>query len=450
VSLTGERHTSGNLIRSIVFVLLVCGAIGFALVEARRALADRRARFVTFPDGSRVEFLGAVMGSGTFTTDNVWHRLARRYLPARIQSWLPAVIDCSGLYSDSNSATIILRLNNPTSVSGRAPWSGYTPADQNGFRYPGNGGYSVRSDARGNYTYAIGLRSFPRWEPKFSLHFADMNGVDVATLQVPNPTPGPFPVWQPSPLPQTRTNGPVTLTLGSLTEKLQTDGKAYYLSPKFNVRSVHPAWADAEANFQELLDATGNEGMLLSPREPAWKLRALVFRKRPKDFAANEQLVLTNLALPAPGQFQSLDQSADCNGVGVKVLVLAGAGSFGLSNGVTRFMQPPPQGTGGAFSSTVGNGYSVETWGSSTPFLLVEVRNAQPDDDIQIHLLDNSGREEKIETSRNGTASSALSIYKFAFDPPQGTKFVTLTLVVNRPLLFDFLVDPADVRIEKD
>lgn len=448
--MTGERHTSKNLIRSIAFVLLVCGAIGFALLEVRWALADRRARFVTFPDGSRLEFLGTVMGNGTFTTDTPWQRLARRYLPARFQSWLPAVIDCSGIYPATNSATIILRLTNPTNASGRAPWASYMPEDRNGFRHPGNGGYSVRSDAKGNYTFAIGLPSFPRREPKFSVHFEDMNGVDVATVQVRNPTPGPFPDWRPSPIPQIQTNGPVTLTLESLTENGKTDRGGPFLRPRFNLRATNPAWVNAEASFTKLLDATGNEGMLLSPREPAWKLRALVFRKRTNDFAANEKLVLTNLALPAAGQFQSLDKSADCDGVGLKVLVLAGAGSFGLSNGVTRFMQPPPQGTGGAFGSTVGNGYSVETWGSSTPFLLVEVRNAQPDDDIQIHLLDKSGREEKIETSRNGTLSSGANIYKFAFDPVQDAKFVTITLVVNRPLLFDFLVNPADVRIEKD
>lgn len=450
MSLTGERHASKNLIRSIAFVLLVCAAIGFALVEARRALADRHARFVTFPDGSRLEFLGTVMGTGTFSTDTPWQRLARLYLPARFQSSLPAVIECSGIYSDTNSATIILRLTNPTNAPGRAPWSSYVPEDHNGFRYPGNGGYSVRSDAKGNYTFALGLQSFPRREPKFSLHFEDMNGVDVATVQVANPTTGPFPDWQPSPLPQIQTNGPVTLTLESLTENMKTDGSAPHLNPKFNLRASNPAWMDAEASVKKLLDATGNEGMLLSPREPAWKLRASVFRKRTNDFAANEQLVLTNLALPASGQFQSLDRSADCDGVGVKVLVVAGAGRFGLSNGVTRFVQPPSPGMGGEFNSTVGNGYSVETWGSSTPFLLVEVRNARPDDEIQVHALDDSGRVERIETGRNGTSSSGVNIYKFAFDPAQDAKFVTLTLVVNRPLLFDFLLNPADVRTEKN
>jgi hypothetical protein len=36
-----------------------------------------------------------------------------------------------------------------------------------------------------------------------------------------------------------------------------------------------------------------------------------------------------------------------------------------------------------------------------------------------------------------------------AFDPPAGATFCTLTVVVNRPLSFDFLVNPADVRTEK-
>jgi hypothetical protein len=45
VNSTGAEHPSNRLIRPILILLLVCGAIGLVVVAVRRAQADRRARF---------------------------------------------------------------------------------------------------------------------------------------------------------------------------------------------------------------------------------------------------------------------------------------------------------------------------------------------------------------------------------------------------------------------
>ena len=40
-------------------------------------------------------------------------------------------------------------------------------------------------------------------------------------------------------------------------------------------------------------------------------------------------------------------------------------------------------------------------------------------------------------------------VYRPAFVPLEGAKSLTVTVLVNRPLLFDFMVNPADARSGK-
>jgi hypothetical protein len=446
VPITVNEPPSKNLIRPILIVLLICFVIGLVAVAVRQQEAAYRARFATLPDGTLVELLGTGVDGTMFSTETKWEKIARRFLPNRFTQWLPPNSGGSVSFG-SNSSVVCLHLNLTRKAGSPLPWAGYTTEDEAGFCYPGEGGYGTVGDpASGRQVQVLSLRSYPRRQREFLLHLTDNDGKTMATFSVTNPLPGPFPNWRPLPLPQTLTNGPVTLTLESLTEKTNRWGR--YLSPKFHLNAADPAWVNARSPTHIVQDATGNEGSVLSPREPAWKLRTLVYRERPQDFATNEQFVLTNLPPPAPGQFLSLDQSVTCAGVGLKVLVLADAGTLRVSNGVTRFMVPGSTGSGGHSTSSSGLN-TVETWDSSTPFLLIEARNAQPDDKIQVHISDDRGREVKVEMVGGGS-SGGVRTYKPGFVAPPGATSFTVTVLVNRPLSFDFLVDPAQFGPKKD
>ena len=252
-----------------------------------------------------------------------------------------------------------------------------------------------------------------------------------------------------------------------------TNGESHYLWPKFRLSASHPGWANANVSFEALFDAAGNESNpklqatddppvetpfhpgtneieLLSSREAAWKLRATVDRKLPHDFAADEKLVLTNLPLPAPGQFIAIDQSANCIGVGIRARILAGGGTFCISNGGTRIMLPPDESLkgGGAFWSSLPVPV-MRTWSSGFPFLLVETRNTRPGDEIQIHALDENGRAVKVEMHTYDPETNGDNGYEPTFVPPVSAKFLTVIVAVSRPLSFEFLVNPADVRTTK-
>ncbi len=439
----------------VVGIVLLLGLLIAAGVVVVRIQAAARSRWVTLTDGTRVEFLDAKIGGAAFTTDKPWQRIARRYLPYRFQGWVPAVVNgsCS---SGSNSLTIYVRINRPLATGGLPPWNGYVAEDSNGFRYTHQGGYGSiggrTPSGKTAYVYGLGLIGFPRRQSEFLFHFLDANGAVMGTLRVPNPLPRSFPEWQPQPLPQTISNGPVTLALNRM-EKRGTP-KQPYVFPSWKLESSDPAWARAKVRYYSCFDATGNEGGILSPNEPAWKLRAVVQRERPEDFSAGERFALTNLAVPATNQFISLDQGADCIGVGIKVLVLAGAGELEISNGVSRHMLPGGPASNRHSIETSGGvnspgGWTNETWGGSASFFLVQVQNARPDDEIEFHLRDDHGRD--VKTTANGyqTTSNGMRMYQPEFTPPGDVRLMNLEIVVNRPLFFEFFVNPADVRASK-
>jgi len=428
--------------RALLLFLLLC-IVSIAL-WLTLAFLRRPSRVAVFPNGVRIEFLGSAIGAAEFTTERSWHKTARKALPASMQKWIPTAYggNCS---SGSNSATFFFRVIDPSgTMGGPDPWHSYTIDDESGFRYAASGG-SCSSGGAGSKVYGLILRAYPRRQPDVRFSFRDSSDAVLATLTVPNPVTGPFPEWKPKSVPQTQTLNSVTLKLRSL----QAGGSARWpaIVPDWDLSSSDSAWTNARVRRASYIDATGNEGQHLSPRESAWQLRALVFRERPEDFTVGERLRVTNLSIPAAGNFVDVDQSAERQGVKLTMLLLAGAGRLHITNGVRRGMST--NAVTQRSSSSEGTN-RIETWGSASPFLLVEVQNVQPEDEIRLRLIDDQGREIKL-TDPSGSSGFGFGghIYKRSFIPPDDAKSLTLEAVVNRPLVFEFMVNPADVQPAK-
>jgi hypothetical protein len=77
----------------------------------------------------------------------------------------------------------------------------------------------------------------------------------------------------------------------------------------------------------------------------------------------------------------------------------------------------------------------------------VEAHNVQQDDEILVRLLGEDGREIKLDDRQgyNGLNNGGR-MYKRSFTPPEGARSLTLEVIVNRPLIFEFMVNPADVQ----
>jgi hypothetical protein len=345
------------------------------------------------------------------------------------------------LCGTTNSVAVHVRVPGSRPASGSAPWSAVDTEDESGFHYSPNGGVCSSSDSLGNIVYAISLNCFPRRQKDFLLRFLDPNGAVMGTLRIVNPLSGPFPEWKPLPLPQTRTNGPVALTLSGFEQHVR--GRWTNSLAKWRLDASDAAWAHAKARPATFLDASGNEGYKLSPRETAWKVRTLVYRERVQNFAADEMLVVSNVALPKAGNYTDVDKRAVCSGVTINILAMANGGRFGISNEVTRFMLPASQGTSGYSSSSDGRN-QVETWGGSGPFLVVDTLDMQPGDELHIYAKDDQGREYNEQANNPQSGSGARKVFTPEFKLPPDAKSATIHVAVSRPLTFEFLVKPQD------
>lgn len=410
-------------------------------------LREAPSRVLTLPDGIQVQILGAAVGSTSFTTEKPWHKQARKLLPTRLQRWIPSPTSgaCS---SGTNSVTVYVRLHDPTgaAISGQ-PWDNYTTVDDVGFVYQREGGSCTMGGGTAIQMHGLILRSYPRRQSRFKLQLLDAKGAVIGNLDVANPVRGPFPEWQPGALPQTQSNGPVTLTLEGLHEGGRPEYR--YIRPKWQLASSDPAWSKARVRSATFLDPTGNEGQWLSPREKAWKMFALVCRERLQDFAPTEFLALTNVTVPETGQCIQFEQPEDRNGVSLTVHAIAGAGTIANTNGAGWRMLTNAPGPVGQSTSSDGK-LTIEKWSSRTPFILLEARNVQDHDDIEFKLRDDRGREIKMEGSQgyNGSANGRR-MYLRGFTPLVDARWLNLEVIVNRPLQFEYMVNPADVQAAK-
>ena len=436
--------------RRFIVIFIVVGILTALVVAAVISFRRGQARVVVLPDGTRIELLGVAVAGQTFSTEKPWEKKARKILPRAWQNWISTPMS-SSCGSGTNSITVYFKVQFATnSTTGNLPWENYVALDDEGFAYHRNGGYCSSGGGTGiPKLYGLTLRAFPRRQLRFEFQLLDEKGVVVAKFDVENPTPGPFPDWQPLPMPQTQTNGPVTLTLESLRETGESPHK--FINAKWHVTATETNWSKARARYLSLSDATGNEGQWLSSREKAWKVRTQVFRERLQDFSADEYVMLTKVPVPGPGENVFPTQAFERGGVTLQIHAIGGAGAIANTNGAGWFMTPGH--AGGMEHSTSSDGKtSIEKRSSLKPFLLMDAQSVKPGDEIRVQIRDNNGREIKVEDSgysSRGTVRGESRAYMRRFEPAPDAKFLNLEIIVNRPLEFEFMVNPADVKSAK-
>lgn len=431
---------------SVRIVLILAAVAGAALVLWLAASSSPRV--AQLPDGTTLKVLGTSVGSAQFTTEKPWHRVAKRILPAGLQSLLPNPVNgsCS---SSSNSVTIFFE---HSTISGALPalnaWNRVAAVDDAGFRFPLEGGLCSFGSGTARQVQGIILLAYPRRQRDFVVQFLGPNDELLASLRFLNPVRGPFPEWTPEPLPLTRTNGPMAVTLESLTERSSQAGHRW-VEPKWHLEAVDTRWQHSRPRISTFLDPTGNEGSFLSPGEHAWKLKTTVYRERREDFRDTERLVLSGLPLPDPGGFRAMDLTTNVLGVTFLVYCLAGPGRLVISNRTARTMLPPQSGNTSGMSSGSDGTNTWESWASDRPFLLFEASGLQPNDNLNLRLTSEDGRELQIDESSgyHGRANQlGTRIYQRKFTPLERSKRVSLEITVNRGLDFEFLINPAEIR----
>ena len=437
--------------RVLLLLLGVAVVIGLA-VALLLASGARPVRTVTMVGGMKVELLQVLPSGKQFTTAKKWHAVAKKMLPYRYQSWIPSSSSgsCS---SGSNSVTVYLQVtptNGGTVV--QLPWENYRAESVDGEIFTVEGGSCSFGGGVGGSPQVFGftLRSFPRRDREFVLRFTKYDGTDLGAITVLNPMNGPFREWTPHPLPQTATNGDVVLTLKGVVQ--HGSGHRSYLVADYDLVSTNALWSGTRVTYTGYSDATGNEGSRLSIKEPAWKVTATVHRKEAHCLLDSEKLILTNIIAPDAGAFVLMDNHAVLAGVGLRVAALSGPAMLYRTNSIgwasTPLDKPQDYAYGTSGSSSDGR-TTVQHWGYGKPFLILETDATAMTDGAQLfyRAFGEDGRELGSEhTTGYSTDSRGWQTRAISFDKWTNGTVARLEILLSRPKLFEFVIDPTNVK----
>lgn len=367
-------------------------------------------------------------------------------------------------------------------IPGSKGWKGcaVVSVDEHGCRVGRGTAMTVPALASGSLSTRTpiygALDAFPRRAGTFRLRVYPENSISpAAEFRVINPKPGPYPTWRPDPLPMTRRQGALQVTLSPLTTDLSWPDLLQSQPPlssselqKYGAYMArYPLWSRmlpapwqvgwTRASFRILdhgrpsrdwrlegvtvADATGNAlpyraqdprtclrsgsdpaGHLwfafhkgLCARESAWKLRAFLPWVGPADpRRADLRWTMHQVPVPLPGETIPLDATMTRQAVTLRVR--------GVSGSNTR---------------------SSDQFRTPVKTIRVHAEVRRPAG-LRLRLLtcatDEQGRE-------LGLPSNSVFDGRYEWQPtlqiPSGVKTLTLTFAVWKERIFEFLVRPA-------
>jgi hypothetical protein len=321
------------------------------------------------------------------------------------------------------------------------------------------------------------LQNFARRQRDFLLRFYGTNQVLLASLRVPNPCRGSFAISTPEPLPVTKTNGDLAVTFNGITKFLEENppGKtSAFFHADFTFQQKLVPTTDWSVGKCWLEDSTGNSigGMMpgLSERERVWRLRQWFYRKADASFTSEEHLVITNLTIPAPGNFADLNIATNLQGIAVCLFTWTGAAALTCSNGVIVGAAPPEkqESNWSQLSWRADPVSCVRRLNFGRPALLV-AHQSNPDYEVRFVFRDERGKQVGVMNPWSGSfladrlwgrqsmPSSAplapdLSAFSVATlnqgglvlqpEIPSGARVLSLEVIVQRLRMLEFFVEP--------
>jgi hypothetical protein len=451
-----------------VAVLILAASAGLLATALRAERPVRPGWSHPLADGTTLR-LEAV----TFGTEHHWEP---GFVPmSRLRSWLP-FLPWRPEFSHFSNGEALVGWMTRRGAGGRTLgfewWSTYDSLDEHGCRFFGDGQLNMSSvspngnsgasasggrlgppDPSARMTTAyFDLSSFPRRRQSIRLRLYGEALKRVAEFSIPNPVPGPHPVWTPEPLLITKQDGDLAITLLGLTPEEQYDyveGKQIPI-PSFSARFVYrqngrptDAW---EVSGPELSDATGNVSPLnrcsLCPREAAWKLSARFFRTARARFAPTEVWTVRGVPVVGDGQVRRLSGSARIQGLTLQLDAIAGAGDITYTNRVPRAspsQRPnPTKGMPGlSISGSSGGGTERTEVTSGLPHVAVRWSGITDDWRVSLRAVDDRGR--LIPGEHLGSYNDQRF---FNLKIPPGSRKLDLTFAVHRARRAEFLVKP--------
>jgi len=419
------------------------------------AIREYRSKTFHFPDGSQVRVLGVTQGTNSLVYDPLLYRLARKFLPNNLKANIPPPVDVSDPHSDTTDEdTLTVLLYDPTSKSEGSRY----PIDQEGnyFFESSNSGGNHGNDFR-----TFNLHNFPRRQKSFPVALVQGNQTNI--INVPNPYNGNFPVWNSEPLPITRSNGPVSLTLTDLTFNQSSPGEVGELSPTFSTATDDPKWKNAQRTGMSIQDPTGNSAYTaLSYLEPVWRIRQWVIRTEFADFLPEEIQHARQLTVPQPGCAVPLNLVIRTNNTLIHIWGLAGSGTLQMTNGIfpgsTQQIHKPRRtyitfttsdSSGQLFGckqSRIGTKH-IETWTFARPAIIYESIGLAASDNCLFFAQGEDSEPAALELPRAEMSSGYRHKVCYQPLPYEPGAVIDLQFILSRGLQFDFYVTPKRPQV---
>lgn len=267
----------------------------------------------------------------------------------------------------------------------------------------------------------------------------------VAQLELPVPDlPGrSFDVWQPDPLPATRTVGDLTVTLTSIKRYRDPDSIFISVMPYLQY-SIEGKPAGSWSAIHELTDALGNSCQSwnsdLSPLETAWKLKLTMSQMTSGQFSPKETLKLPLKSFASTGQLLLLSETHTVNQSAVTVIGLGGAGpiEFTLPNSNSQFKTGAynPGSHGFGMSTSCRNSQCDVSISSGAPFVVTSARPA-PDSSVQLVIRDQSG-----EVLNKNSQGSVEGLTFWFFEPKPTSTQIEIQIIAQKLRYAEFLIAP--------
>lgn len=306
--------------------------------------------------------------------------------------------------------------------------------------------------------------SFPKFRVKdgrFRLHVKDTKGDIVAEIDLQYPPAAIVPDWQPEPLPITKSNGNLSVTLKSIKAEHNEwthngrDMRAWTFSSEQTTAwngEPAPHW---EMQSMWLSDALGNSstgfGGLLSPKEPAWKLRLRMFKTVQSRFEESEKQLVTQFAQPAAAAQTNFTDSIKLNGTQITLASVGGSGKTdyeitappSLSGGnSSRSASPSAFGFDCQFAFKSIGGRRWLRVDAPFPHLVLLANELSSKQRFNVLIADEQGRS--IPADGHWLSDG---FWLYFFKPEADSRSFQLTAVVHQGFEFEFFVKPPEMKI---
>ncbi|HEY4262042.1 MAG TPA: hypothetical protein VGM98_17870 [Schlesneria sp.] len=250
--------------------------------------------------------------------------------------------------------------------------------------------------------------------------------------------------WEPDPLPASRTDGNLTVTLNSVDFFEASEKNGVYVSPRLTYEHdgvVSTTWGASEV-FHDLL---GNQSYAwncdLSPAETAWKMKLRMMQNANGRFLPEETKKLPLRPLAPAQQLEMATETHQINGLTVSIVGLGGTGPLDVtlpkSNLRIKTGKYQPEQYGSGMTSSCNNNRCEVDFSSGLPFLMTSNGMSQSDTSLAIVFRDQDG----VILPQNGN-SGAQGFSFWFFDPKPTSTSVEIEIIVQKYRQAEFLIAP--------